>query len=627
MDENNNMNPYGEQPQVQNPYGEQPQMQNPYGEQPQAQNPYGEQPQAQNPYGEQPQMQNPYGAYDAANNPFAAQGSAPAMNQGVNYGGQGMNPLPVMGPGNVPTQPPKNKKKVGKIVGISVACAALVALIVCAIIFVPRIFGNPKAKVEAALKENLKFSSVKNYMDDKVDFSSLQEKYLKEGGTVSSTITIDSVAGVDSLSGLGFSTSIVKDNASKKVSGESSFEYKGKSVMTAELFADEEKTYLAIPQLLDAYFSLPNKDILNAILSSPLNTQDMSAYAGMIPKFDIDYFATEMPTQSFELSDLELWEKATVKNAGNKKVSVNGKEIKAKKYEVTIKEEDLEQMLLDAVNKSLESLTSNAALSAYLEKTGLSADQIGQYKDQIASLVKGLVSGDFCFDIYVKDNLIVKFDCTGEMSLYGMKAKYTVYFDSYEGTSSGMIDLSVAGQSISLKYDMTASADELTGSVKLFGAGQDATLDFSVKRNGDVDHGEINFTFMGKTVTASWDGKLSNVVKGSAFTYEFSNLQVIADGESLFSMSGSVTIDTTKREIKAMDSSMKQYSLTEMTADEFQKAFADNKATEWLQNLMKDIPEIADLIGSMSGSGGLSIPTGEPVEIEDDEVLEDTTEN
>ncbi len=585
------------------------QQANPYGTQPQQ--PYGAQP--QNPYGGQ-QPQNPYGAYNAATNPYNAQGQP--------QGGQ----IPYMGPGEVggrgPVTPPK-KKKTGKIIGITAACLAAVALIVCGIIFLPRIFGNPKKKLEAAFEESLKFEGMKSYLDEQVDLSSIGDKFLKEGGTVSTSFQLDEVMGADSLSDFSVETSLTKDNAKKQVYGDCKASYKGKSLLSTELYATEDKTYVSVPELLNGYFSIPNKDIINAILKSPLNTEDMSAYAGMIPQINIDYFAEKSPTQDIDFDDIELWQKAKVKNEGNKKVSVAGNEIKAKKYEVTIAEEDLETILVDTVNKSLDSLVNNPALAEYLERSGLTSESLDQYRNQISGIVRGLISDDFVFYMYVKDDKIVKFDCTGEMSLYGVKMGYTVYVDSYDGHATGLIEISAAGKNIGLKYDIDNSGNDLIGNAKIYGAGEDITLDISIKRNGQSEHAEVKLDMAGKDAILSWDGELTDVNKGTAFTYNFKNLKMTFDDEDLFSMSGSFSMDTSKRETKALDTGKKEYSLTEMTADELQEAFADNNVETWVMNLLKDFPELKDIFmnGALDalGSGSFSTPSDEPIIIDEEE--------
>ena len=156
---------YSQQPYGQQPYGQQPYSQQPYGQQPYSQQPYGQQPYGQQPYGQQPYDQQPYGQQPYGQQPYGQQpyGQQP-------YGQQPYNQQPY-GQQTAVKQKTAGSKLAPRIIGILAGVAAVVALVVAGIKFIPGLFspsGTPSQQF-ISYQENMFQSGLLSALESGVE--------------------------------------------------------------------------------------------------------------------------------------------------------------------------------------------------------------------------------------------------------------------------------------------------------------------------------------------------------------------------------------------------------------------------------------------------------------------------
>ncbi|MBR4514488.1 MAG: hypothetical protein IKO61_06340 [Lachnospiraceae bacterium] len=498
--------------------------------------------------------------------------------------------------------PPKKSKK-GLIIGISVA-VVLIAAIVCFCIFLLPKLLNPRKKIEEAIKSSFETGISITSLQDQVDVNSIAEKLLKDGGTIASELKIDSVSGQDV--GVGMNFSFTRDNAAKRLSGDFVMKHNDNKIISADVKADDSKLYLELPELVDGAFTVPTNDILNAFLKSPLLEGLNLDALSVLPAINLDLY------QSVNLADYstdtvfksELWDKATFKSKGSKKISVNGTEVKAKYYEVTIAEADIEAAISDVVDKAVGVLSGNASL---LSGFGIDASQLDATIKQVKAMIPSIVGGDIVLNVYVKDGMAVKIETSGSWNIFGASLDYNVFMDHSDNHIFASATLGAAGQNITLTGDFEGSADSLNGKISLGAAGTSMDMTIDAKASGNNIEGKLSLSAAGQSIDAEFKGVLKDISKTDKFTLEISELTVKQGDNELIKLSGYITLDATNKEAKAVDTSIKQYDLTTLSKDDLTKIMEDNKdkISEWygeLSNLFGGMGDGASIIDDFTGS-------------------------
>ena len=315
------VNPYG-QPQA-NPYG-QPQA-NPYG-QPQA-NPYG-QPQA-NPYG-QPQT-NPYGQPQA--NPYGQPQANPYTEQQAGgYAQQpGANPYapatslnPYGAGAPVPPKPPK-KKMSGKMKALIFGGIGLVAIGVGLFFLFTMVIFPPKKTLKGAVEKTFDGSEgiIKDSpLIDEMGGDDIM-KNLRKGGSIDVQIKGKDGVAKDVTIDLG----VAKDDSAKRLSGKAVLSGNGESV-DAELFADENQTYVTVKDLINGYISINNQNVISTLANAPvLQDQDLSSLR-MLNDFSLNYFGDfEGGMLSKFVLNEEFWDAVSVSSDGKDKINIGSETI------------------------------------------------------------------------------------------------------------------------------------------------------------------------------------------------------------------------------------------------------------------------------------------------------------
>lgn len=581
--------------------------------------------------------------------------------------------MPVNGGGNGGSgKPPKVKKPMtkGKIAAIISGSVALLALIICGVIFIPRIFKPAKEVVIDAFENT--FESNKgdmDYLDDLLGIDELVETYYDKGGDNVFTFTINDIAGVEGTDGLGISLTGKYDPVNKLVNSSLSGDYKETNLFTMNLIGNETTTYIQFKDIIDGYLSLPNEDTMIVLQNSPLG-QEMGL-EGM-PDSDLDYFAASEDDDSAEVYSgyvdaVEgLWDSVTVEKQGKAKIDVNGNTVTAKEYYVTLDEVDIEDSICSAIDGA-----SQAALAdpAALESAGMDEATFNSTMEQIKNMVPSLISGDLVVKVYVADKKVVKVTASDDISLYGVSMAYDFYFDIDDENASGALKFSVMDQEVGVKFDVKDIHGNVNGTITAYAPDETVDINFNttvsdtdaayvIDFNLDVVYNassvmaltyknELNKsdnTFNGNlvcnitdagTMEFPFSGGYRDIVKGQSFAMFIDSIGVMVDGESLINGSLEYSMSAGNASATDIDSSLPVYDLTTITYTDFENVILDNEDnfTNWMNNIISNTGELGEalnelFVGSDAGTepepDGGSSGLGDPDDIdEEDMVLQD----
>lgn len=570
------------------------------------------------------------------NGQMYGQQAQPDMNQQMN--GQqaqfGMNQqIPQASPvnagngGGKPPKPPKVKKPMtgGKLAGIICGGIAVVAAIVCGVIFIPKLFKTDKEVVIDAFEATLNVEMEDVYLDDVLGLSDIQNKLQESGGTMHVDFGIVEAAGTD------FNMNLVIDEVYNPV--DKLIEYSietlayGDTLMKVNLFGDETNTYVELEDIIDGYFMVPNDDPLGALCSSFLGDElEDAEVVAMSGAFQLDYFDNDssdedaMDINSGYVSAVEeLWDKAEFKKQGNAKIDVNGKTVTAKEYTVTLKEENIENAFVSIFDGVKQTYADDPSL---LENSGMDYATFDATITQVQAMIPSLISGDFVVKVYIKDKKVVKITSADQISLYGVSMSYDFFLDmddndvqgalsfnlmgetleySFEahdlkGNANGKLAVSADGETVELVYNSTVDNTDAAKNVKFnFGILDNGDNIFSIDGESRFNKADNSFT-VDITLTDGIDdvklsisGKLTDINKGISYKIAVDEILLTVDDETV-KMNMECVVDTSANTPKKYDSSKKVYELATLTQTEFESILDENGSliTNWMQKVIKN---------------------------------------
>lgn len=528
-------------------------------------------------------------------------------------------------------KPPKVKKPMtgGKLAAIICGGIAAVAAIVCGVIFIPKLFRTDKEVVIDAFEATLNTDAESTYIEDTVGIADIMEKLEENGGTITSTISIDKYNDTDF--NLGVETYAVTNPKDKLVEYTIAAIADGEPIIKLNMFGDDTNTYVEIQDFIDGYFMVPNDDPMGAYNSSYLGQEAPITGANV----QFDYFPDEETTESTDNINSgyvnaieELWDSAEFEKQGKAKINVNGKTVKAKEYTVTLKEENIENALVSVFDGVKQMYADDPSL---LEESGMDLDTFNSSMAQVQNLIPSLVTGDFVVKVYVKDDKIIKITSSDDISLMGVTMSYNFFLDIEDEDVSGECTFTVMGESVGIKFEAhdlngnangkftvevpgedaieltytstvnkTDSAEDVSFEIEL-NMGTENLAKISGKAEMDKTANSFNIaadcTADGETMQFLMSGKLEDINKGVSYKYAIDNITVTAGEESL-TMSASYSVDTSANTAKPYDSSKPVYELATLTEDDFNNIIMENEdlAVDWIMNLNEYLsPIIGDL--------------------------------
>ncbi len=618
--------------------GENPQFGQPMGgmnQQPQGQPMFGQQMGGMN---QQPQGQPMFGQPMGGANPQFGQPQG-GMNPQFGQPQGGMNPQfgqpmggmnsPYGQPGMPPQggQPPKAKKpkkplSKGAIGGIIGGGVALIALIVCAIIFLPKLFPTDKEVVIDAFEATFGVETDAE-KEDVVGADEIYDKFATTGGKREAYFEISEDLDGEVMSiGVGTLESI--DVQSKLANTSITMDVNGTDVLSANMVVDENNTYFQIPEMINGYFSLPNENILQQLENSELG--QLMEISGM-PEINMAdlYFnlattgsATELNSDYVAIAE-RLWDSITYEKQGKAKVDVNGKTVTTKEYFITVPKDSVKDAISDFWDAAVAELAAN---EEYLAEMGMDASTFESTMNSYKSMLTGLVQDDLVIKVYIADDEIVKIVCADELTIYGAEIEYDIYMDIDDEKASGVIDFAVMGESVGLKFDADNIDENPTGKITLYAASEIIDVNFKITDNSTdskescnvycdvvyngttyvtadvtanvdeknntfdgnakidvMDEGEIEFTF---------DGGLKDINKGVAYTVELSSCELFVEGTSVLNMTGYVKVDTSEHTASGIDTSIPVYDVTTMSETDLEDVLYSEENQSLMESWMEN---------------------------------------
>ena len=595
-----NMNPYGSDPtngtpqgtpfSQGNPYGTQSQTGNPYGAQ---QNPYGAQTQTGNPYGAQ---QNPYGAQSQAGNPYGAQPRG-----GVNpYAQAGTNPYAAAAPygaGAAPVPPKPPKKKMPTWVKALIFGGVGAAVLGVGLYFLlTRVVFPPKKTVDAAFENS--FSAQELFMTPltkELGVETLSQNIRQSGGYFSFDLA---AAGENSTGDVVHGEGVI-DKGAKQLSAEGSLQQNGKTIVEADLFADDSQTYITIQDLMNGYVAISNKNIISGLKNSKLleGKSELLQAISSLPDFSLDYFGngpiisglTGLTGDDSIMS--ELWDKSKVSRAGSETINIGTDSISTKKYEVTIPKEALQDALGKMIDQALNSL-DDAQLERYLQQAGVTSAQVKQLVEQARSVIKNMITEDFKYYTFIYEDKVVSIQSEGTLKLSGVAINYGFDFVNYSDDEKAVVSLkaslNVMGQKIeisgSINSRKTGSVYEMNVDGSLQAAGRDV-MSLGYTQSFDPSTKKISGTGSlqaeGSTaLTLSVSGDVTELTPGKSISLDLSEIKVRTDAmETAFSLKATVsTLDASGKSVKPLDSAKKVVNVMTASEEEIRSVIDENSA-------------------------------------------------
>ena len=467
--------------------------------------------------------------------------------------------------------------------GVGLAAVAVAAVFLCLYVFFPA-----KKTVKAAIDGMLSSDNIvsKSVLMKELGMDTLSQNFAREGGQIKLDLTMDGEAVSSQKTGVDAELDL--DKAAKKLSGELELERNGEKFVEAELFADEERTYVTVKDLMKGYLSVTNKDILNSIMNSPLVKEMMShssvSMPSNIPKIDLNFFAesNSINMEAFTSDDNVLWKDSKVGREGSEKLAIGSEMVSAKKYSVTIPKETLKKLVENYMDVAL-----NAAGNT----------QFGSIDpSQIKSLMSGIFKDDFVYYVYVLDDKVISIKANGKLTVVMYSLDYNIDFVNYssdtQNTLSFSLSLGMGGMNaIEAKFSSITKneGDQLKTDVTLtLTAANTAEISGSYSqtynKSAKTFSGSGSLTQSGNSIgKIALEGKVEEQEAGKKLKLHLDNFAISSSsGQEIMKLEGSIEIKTKDGgiEVKSMDSSKPVVKIEADSREEI-KAIIDPESEEY----------------------------------------------
>lgn len=460
-------------------------------------------------------------------------------------------------------EPEKKSRKVPII--IASAAVAVCAVIILAIIFIPKMLMGDREKVLKAVAEVMSAedpSSVFNYLG-------IADINKKDTVQASFDISLDNVSEVlgEMPGDLTFVLDYMMDNKNKQLFFDLILGFSGEQV-ALDFYADTNELQVAMPGYMEGYISAPVKDFamnFNQSIFGESLQLDEETFG------DLNFFDDEEETETTAETDdlykeyLALYNNMTVeKQTSSKSFNINGKDKTCAAYLMTIKAEDMQKVL----ERSFEIASVNEIMDEYYASLGLDYDD---YKDQVISFFED----DFQLMFYLDGNTLASIQVVDSIDLQGMELDLQIDFTTVAKDNvefKAYITFSVSGQEIKVVLERTQEStgdyhySELKGYIEEYDM-------YSISYTKSYDESDkyfdylISFDASIAVIEAGLNGTVQDLKKGESFELDFERIYLDAMGEGI-DFSGSFSMGPVKDAIEPFSGT--KYELFEMDESQIQ---------------------------------------------------------
>lgn len=508
--------------------------------------------------------------------------------------------------------PREGKRRTGLIVGCLAGAAAVLAAV--GIVFA-LLFSSPKVRLEKAL---LKSANAYSDARKELGLPDLNQLYKDKSFTQSLSLELGSfneylTGGEDLsyLSGLGLRAGLDYDRKSEKMGLEVKAFLGGDDILSGQLAADGNEVGLASPQITRGKSYGVNTKTLGADLVR-MGADDSTGELGqigfnlfdLVDKMTLTDSQTEEMQQAIEDANKQLLKEMDVEKDGKDKIEVNGEDVNAVHYRVTISEDAIREYL-DALEDAMGTVDTREKVRDVLEAMGFDKSRVNDMLDEMGDMdvygqafdtlkqgVKEL--GDLELDAYVHGGYVVAAEWSEKLE--GTKCAIGLYLgggDSYVDDWSARVEID--GEellSMSSSGDHACKKGEYTDKTELrvrAGYGDDVRLTFETsfepEAKGDNFEWEMN---VNNTATVSAKGQVT--AGEDSIDVQLDDVAVKAAGVKLLTLKAGCYVGPFKGVSFDVSSPV---MLTDMAEDEFDDLFDElqDNAGEWAYDMRNLLPE------------------------------------
>ena len=444
--------------------------------------------------------QNAFGGFgqpgNDGQNPFGGVGD------GVQGFGAGFGNQPV-----TPSKPPKKPMSKGAKIGLFGGIAALIVLIVCAVIFVPKLIKSPKDKVVDAY--NNTFNAGKSSSDS--------DKFNTEGGTFKINISAEDGLSALQLNGYEIALEGASDIASESSKCKLALNYNNDEVISFDVIVNPSNIYFTSEQLIDGYVVIPGLENIDELKTFLQNNNVDEEVLNMIDQLNNNTATGTANVDSAIVDDInkatdKLSDAVVVEKKGKKGITVCGESITAMEYEVTLKKEDVSAYVKEIVNVVLD----QPETAAQLEEEGVS-------KDMVTSAVEMFIQNDFKMQVYVKDNKLVKATSEDVINVFGATGfAYKFNVEVNDKDLNFVAEITAEGTSIGVSGDIKDYSNMPNGIIKAYADAEAIEIvvssDSADSCNLELKYNGTSYVKLSVQQTAGAPGKIE--ADASKKTYE-----------------------------------------------------------------------------------------------------------
>lgn len=339
----------------------------------------------------------------------------------------------------------KKRRRFVPVIGGAVAAVAVVALLVVAL---GGLFASPKGQVEKAFAK-----TAAAYADagEQLGLPDLSELIQSQCFNEDMSLRLNSVngallggSGLSSLEGLGMRMGANCDKEGRKLDCELAVFWEDRDVLSFRVLADDETLGFASPQLMgdDAYgFNTETlgEDLKRMGADGDLETLGFNLFDLMDMVSLSDQQAEEQAQAAAEAAR-QLLDAAVVEKVGKRDIRVNGSDVSAVLYHMTVSQEAMEDYI-DAFVDAMKLADSGELMRRVLQEIGLKGDVVdelmsemadedvyGEFIDAMKQALDAL--GDVTLDIYVSDGYVCAVEYEGQSG--GSELKLGLYLGGGE---------------------------------------------------------------------------------------------------------------------------------------------------------------------------------------------------